>query len=459
MLLGSMEVQQGIWQNEWLQMDYGPYQQFTDPETRIRDFYLMQKYDPAVGAVLTVTTQKLLSRIGEYEHPEERIQTAVRAMLESMHGWSRRILRGVLTSLWAGFSISQVYWDTTATTWTPVGLQTLHPMTFVSPRPYYEPSIEFDNKTGEPSVFRQWDSHGNPTLLDPSTILYWPYLRALREDVYGQSLLERVRRAWYTKTALERFWSVWLEKGVYPTPVVEVPPGNILDEGSGKELSKVEFYQRFFEKQTVGQALVVEAGEGEKPTVNLLETSPGVGDAFELAIKYWEGQTFMGMVYPRLLLAEPEHASRAQAMTMAAEHLLLLTATSEELGEVLVDGLAKRYITYNFGEQESYGAWTWQPFDTPDLLELAEIFQRLTSQFMVPITPQDQDKIRRVFGDIFVDPAELKAVIPPAPSDPGQVGQPGVPLTPSAGLTETPGNLPTALAQELSVRYGGLRVG
>lgn len=76
----------------------------------ITSYYHVLTTDPVVYSAMLYLTTSIISRVGEYNNPEdEEAQELVRTTLHRVG--KRKLLRGLLTKLWAGFSLIKLNWD------------------------------------------------------------------------------------------------------------------------------------------------------------------------------------------------------------------------------------------------------------------------------------------------------------------------------------------------------------
>ena len=396
---------------------YGPYTAFPEPREKLAQFWLMRKYDPSVGLALKVIGLMLQKNVGQYHNEDEPMQEFIGEQLDHQ---AKAIVRQMLSALWAGFSVCQKRWATDAEQWRLDGVELLHPLTFFSTYSHADKrkgqGIRLDPKTKHIEEFVQYpDTIGAaPVIHRPQDVIYWPLDRELREQVLGQSLLDSARRAWYSKVTLERFWNTFCERHACPTPFVRVPQGSIEDD-DGKSIPWAQWFVDMWRKHVVGDMVAIPGDPDQKMDIDSLAAT-GDGKAFDLSCRYWDAQLFLSVLTPQLLFKEPEHASRAQTSEVMDMFLMLLEGIQDELGDVLVDQIAKSLIVYNRGEQEQYGEWGWEPLRTDDLEMLSRVFEGVMRAYQAvamggfALTPADEAKHRELFSPILASMAEAEEV-------------------------------------------------
>ncbi len=384
---------------DWTKYEYGPYEKFPGDRQMVMDGYLMQKYDPTVGAALSILKMLVNSHLGSYHHEDQKIQEFVQADIDSLENGLRRTVGSLLSCLWAGYAVAEKRWQTDASAWHIDALDLLHPLTFFN-RSGTKCGIALDPEARKVTevVQQPWEINEQPLPFPVANVVYWPFMQELREEVLGKRLTDRARRPWYMETKLGIFWGIYVERFAHPTPVFRVPKGQQTD-ATGNIKSNAEFYSAFINGLAPGKGMAIEAGPDDQFTFDLLESKAGSDKAYETVCKYWNAQTWKAVLMSPLLLEEPEHGSRAQAGTMMEMVLLLIAAIQEELGAVLVDQVAKPLITYNFGEGiDDFGEWQFDSLREEDLDLLSVVTERIIRAGAIVPTPSDERRFRNIFA-------------------------------------------------------------
>jgi len=406
----------------WDQLGYGAYVSSPNADELLRDYYLMQAFDPTAGAVTTIITRMICSHLGEYQHDDERLAEWVNAQLDNLEGgWSYNVAQ-MLTAVWAGVSVLHKRWQQEASEWVYQSLDLLHPLTFCPSLYGYSSSqytagggITLDSKTQTVTEIRQFNTARweEPVTIPVEECVYWPYAQQFREDTYGNSLFKRARRSWYVKTKIEEFWNIWNEKYAGAWPVVRVPESFKTDPATGEVASTVTWARDFMDNLRMGKGMVYSGGPDDKVDVAMIEAGQGTGGNYDLACKYWQSQLFMACLFPGLLLTEPEHGSRAQAQSMLDFFLLLLEAIRDELDNVIIGQVVQPLIYYNFGEQEDYGRWEWDSLTDADKDALANQFAQVGrtlatfTQVGYSMPEQDEERVREAFPEFMAPISEV----------------------------------------------------
>jgi hypothetical protein len=404
----------------------GPYVKLPDVAQRIAEYGLMARYEPTIATVLKLARMLVSNRVGGYKNNDDDVQLFVNRALDHVEGGRKGVVASLLSATWAGFACLEKVWETEvdlgvgpSSAWVFAALDMLHPLSFVDlagrgvdgsvngiklsdVTRKIEELIQFPTKIGEkPVVFLRED------------VVYFALWPAVREDVYGCSLLECARRAWYSKTKIEQFWNTYCEKAAFPTPILAVPLGTVDDKTTGKSVTWAEWFAARFSELGPGQGVFIPSSGDFKMDLQTL-AGEGDGAAYSLACTYWDDQLFRSMLFPKLLLEEPEHGSRAQAQTSLDMYLMVLEGICSEIGTALMGEVVAPLLLANFGELEDVGEWEWGSFRESDLQMLAGVFEAIergksaSAQMGGSLSPADETKLREVFGAVYASPEEVE---------------------------------------------------
>lgn len=387
----------------WADYEYGPYERFPEPRRLVLEGYLMQRYDPTVGAAMTLIKRLIISRLGDYTHPEERVQEFVRTVIDRLRDGRAASIGSLLSCLWAGFAVAAKRWEASGSGWTISALDLLHPLTLfpvagVALNDAEKRGIRTDDD-GAVVGFRQFPEKGGaePVDFERTDCLYWPFLQELREEVYGRRLTDKARRSWFMRAKLEQYWAIFLEKYAHPIPVFRVPKG-MQQDARGNDITSSEFYAGFINNLTAGQGLAIECEPDEQFAFDLLESRGGSGDAYQTAARYHNAEVFKAMLTSPLMFEEASQGTRAQGTVALDITLMLVDAIREELGAVLVNELARPLVDYNFGARDDYGTWEFEALRDDDLEGLARVFETVNRAQVIRPNDADERKARELFA-------------------------------------------------------------
>jgi len=387
----------------WADYEFGPYEKFPEPRQLTLEGYLMQRYDPTIGAALTLIKRLILGRLGNYSHPDERLQEFVRANLAGLRGGMKPSIASLLSCLWAGFAVAAKRWDSRPAGWTIAALDLLHPLTLFPTsggggNEADRRGVRLD-ETGAVVGFRQFSTRAGeaPVDFEREDVLYWPFMQEVREEVYGKRLTDKARRSWFMRTKLERFWAIYLEKFAHPIPIFRVPKGTQVGP-AGNDITNSEFYGGFISNMTAGQGLAIEAAPDDQFSFDLLESSSGSSDAYLTAARYHNAELFKSVLMSPLMFEEASMGTRAQGTVALDVTVMLIEAIREELEGVLVQDLARPLIEYNFGAGDDYGTWQFEPLRDDDLSELSRVLESVTRSGIIQPNDADERKVRERYA-------------------------------------------------------------
>ena len=412
-------------EDAWEQLGYGAYIAVPSSDELLRDFYLMQSFDPAAGAVTTIIKRMVVSHIGEYVHDDEQMAEWVNAQLDNIEGGIKKAVGRLLSATWAGVAVMRKQWLLTGSEWGIKSLDLLHPLTFCPTLYGYNYSaeqyeagggIQLDATTQKVEQIVQFNGERweKPVAIPIEECVYWPYAQEFREDTYGRSLFRRARRSWYVKTKVEEYWSIWCEKYAASWPIIKFPESFVTDATTGEVKDTATYGRDFLDKLRVGRGLSFAGGPDDHIEVVMVE--PGAQDTgkdFQAACNYWDSKEYVACLFPQMLLTEPQHGSRAQAQTMLEFFLLLLDGITDELDDVILEQIVQPLIYYNFGEQEDYGRWEWDSLTDTDKDALAAQFAQVGrtlsgfTQAGYTMPDVDEERVREAFPEFLAPLSEV----------------------------------------------------
>ncbi|SHJ60059.1 phage portal protein family protein [Desulfofundulus thermosubterraneus] len=367
----------------------------------VSEYERMLDTDETVGAAFYFLTLCVLSYLGEYSHPDERITGFVRECFEEMDGSLLLACEDILSAVWAGYSVTEIVWRPAAARIKLDYLATYHPST-----------ISFKvNRFGRLEVIEQKSTYqAMEQSLPLEKCIVFSYRKRFG-NYYGKSAFKPVRKNWLLKDALLKMWAKALDKFGTPLMVAIVPDGNIVDPETKEEISQLEYATKLLNNLQHGTALALSAGGAQGPGASsgsiqipdvkaLVTGGSGVGSAFNLAINYLNKMICRGLLVPSLLFDE---GARSGSLALGTSHfysfLLMVKAIFRQLKEVLLDQLIARLVDYNFGPQKDYGDFTETPPGPEELETWSKIFDSLVNNGLMDVeTDEDFQFARKKMG-------------------------------------------------------------
>lgn len=371
----------------------------------VLEYERMLNTDETVSASFHFLTLCVISFLGEYNHPDEKIAAFVHNCFESMDGSLPLACEDILSAVWAGYSATEIIWKAVTGNIMLDYLATYHPY-----------SVTFHvNDRGRLTKVRQTSILAALGLDIPSEKCIVFSYRKRFNNYYGTSGFKPVRKNWLLKDAFLKMWARALDK--YGTPILSavVPDGTIQDPETDTEISQLAYATKLLENLQNGTALAFSAKEsgtggqgGQLPRIEAIVTGgTGVGDAFDRAISYLNKMISRGLLIPSLVFDE---GARSGSLALGTSHfygfLLMVRALYTQLKEVLLDQFISRLIEYNFGPQKDWGDFQEKPPSAEELKLFSEIFRNLVNSGLIdPAIEEDFRHARNIMGLPDRDPS------------------------------------------------------
>ena len=298
----------------------------------------MVKEDETIGAGLEYLTGRVVSRIGAYSHPDTRVKELVDRCIETVRGTMTEIRRAILRDSFAfGFGVAEF------TIKSENGLWLLSSMQVYDPTNIQVKMVRFpDNSFGIGAIVQKNSAAGGDIEIPAGKCLIKTY--GDTSTPYGQSLLRRCYRWWSFKKAIPKLWAVALER--FGMPMLH---GKASSEKvkSGLEEALANANSRAY--VVTDRDSAVEAVSSPSGSI-----SAGYAEADALCDK----KIYRAMFLPSLLGGGENGGS----YSLGQVHLELFNTTAAALAEDYIDTeleqLWRPLIDWNFGPQESYGAFS-----------------------------------------------------------------------------------------------------
>jgi hypothetical protein len=384
---------------DWSKFATGPYEKLPTDREAVMDGYLMQRYDPTVGAVLNCIKRLICGNLGTYQHEDDGIAEFINGAVNDIRGGLRRTVASLLSCLWSGFAVAEIVWATDAT-WRIEAVELLHPLTMWD-RYDGKPGIEYDRKAGRVSQIkqmRQQEPNEQIITYPVEQVVYWPFWQELREEVYGKRLTDRARRNWFMRSNIETYWGLFLKRFAHPTPIFRIPKGFQIGD-DGNQITNSEYYSKFIQSLAPGNGIAMEVSAEDTFSFDLLESKVGSDRAYETACQYHNKEIFKALLMSPMLLEEPQHGSRAQSGTAMDMFILLVEAIRSELAEVKVQQIAAPMVKYNYGPNVPVGEWVYPELEANDLEMLSRTLESLQRSGAVSLSESDERSVREHFKE------------------------------------------------------------
>jgi len=363
----------------------------------VPEYERMLDTDETVAASFYFLTLCVISFLGDYSHPDDRITALVHECFEGMDGSLALACEDILSAVWAGYSATEIVWLANSGRIMLDYLATYHPY-----------SITFHvNERGRLDKIKQaslLNALGVDIPKEKSIIFSY---RKRFNNYYGKSAFKPIRKNWLLKDAFLKMWARALDKFGTPILAATVPDGTVKDPETQQEMSQLEFATKLLANLQNGTALVFSAKDagaghsGQLPKVDAVATGgTGAGAAFDKAINYLNKMISRGLLIPSLVFDEGARSgSLALGMSHFSGFLQMVQALFTQLKEILLDQFISRLITYNYGPQKDWGDFQKRQPSAEELKLFSEVFLNLTNAGMIdPAIEEDFTYARNVMG-------------------------------------------------------------
>jgi len=188
-------------------------------------------------------------------------------------------------------------------------------------------------------------------------------------NFYGTSRLRAIYKNWFIKDVITKFWNISLERFGMPMLIGKVPSSKDLD--TMKDI--------LMNAQARSSLATVEGWE-----VSALETGIGRsgGGDYKACLDYHNLQIVKGLLIPGELVSGAG-GSFAKAKVSFNLFTLMLKSLEQDLCGIIEQYLIKPLIVYNYGEQDEYPQFVFEPLTKEEFLELAKVFSLLVRNGVV----------------------------------------------------------------------------
>lgn len=360
----------------------------------------MKRRDSTIRSAWRLTTLVMKSHLGTYRNPDPELEAFVNEAIGTMDGWSS-LVDSLLGAPFWGVSVVEVVWVVQPDgSWVMGAAKPRHPLSIVGGW--------IVNDDGDLIAATQKVEGERERIKIPMPkLVHHPFDAEFGpgEQPDGQSLLEAATRHYLSTKALIPLWNRLMEQG--PVPLLEwaTAGGEIQCPYHDTMEPRVQVYTEAVEQLEAFGALIYEGGEDiGKPTV--MSNEHIHPDHYESAVKYHDAGKGKAVLVPRMLVDEPEHATRAMATTQyTGAFLANLKGMQGQLEPVLIGQVAKPMLQVNFPDVTDFGEWGFLELAPDDVEILGEFIYKLT-QAGGPIVGADWKKIRSQKPEWFVQPGE-----------------------------------------------------
>ena len=413
----------------------------------------MIETDPTILSAVQFKTLMMLSKVGEFQHDDEKISDFVRSFISKMYGPTFKESHESQASKFGyGFSISEIIWGLNkANQKVPVKVKTYHPSTicfevdefgeitdqgiiqfvvqnmqYSNPNTYYPTSqYGFDVKNPFTTPYDRLLPYRMPflsnyglTRIPKSKVVHHINSVGLAfGSPYGKTSVRTAHLAWQMKVFFQKQMGIagkrqaspfiWATAPFNQNKVrVEKPndeggfgkyrqPFSTPDQPSpyAQDMNPVEALSAILANRQEDDSIVTGP---ETMGYKLQAISANMDLNKYLAVLNWlDVQIFRAFLLPSLVMTDGSAGSRS----LGDKHFQVVDRIAEEEAQVfsqsVVDQLIRPAIAMNFGEQDNYGHFAQRPQNIEERERLSNIFVSLASSgFMKPYDPIDGAYVR-----------------------------------------------------------------
>lgn len=320
-----------------------------DPVSYYRE---MVQTDATVAACLEFVSLAVVSKLGEYTHPDKDIQDFVRANFEQLEGSFVDTCKSLMSFLWAGYAVAEIVTDVKDDrVW-------LHSLPIL---PAENVRFKLDEDPGSLNYGSLAEVIQNPQMVSEAhlpaekcLIIRNDYPGSAEQSPYGLSRLKCILSIYAAKVEAEKNWAYAL--GRYGSPILQYElenPAQKVKTSDGRIMTAFEQAQE--QVNAAGELKGVVSFKGNN--LQMIYPPAGIGEGFKKACDYYNRLIMRGLLIPSLLFDNGDTGS----YSLGQEHYKLfdvsLDAILSILTEAILEQLVRPLIDWNFGEQEDYGSF------------------------------------------------------------------------------------------------------
>ena len=306
--------------------------------------------DPTITACLEFVSLAVVSKLGEYQHPDKEIEAFIRENFERIDGSFIDTCKGLMAFLWAGYSVAEIVTEVID------DKIYLHSLPLLPPEDVKFHISEDTDSLNYGSIDEIIQNYGyiSETHIpaDKCLIIRNSYPGEKEQNPYGCSRLKCILPNYQAKYEAELNWSYAL--GRYGSPILlyelENPQQKV--KGNDGKLTTA-FEQATAQVNSNGELKGVVTLKNN--SLQMIYPPSGIGSSFRESCDYHNRLIMRGLLIPSLLFDNGSTGS----YSLGQEHYRLFDVSLEALlsllTEAILEQLVRPLIEWNFGEQESYG--------------------------------------------------------------------------------------------------------
>lgn len=428
---------------------YGSLSKFVaNPSTvSVETYKRMLDTDDTLGSGIDFLLLAMLARWGEYRHKSKEIQDFVTRAIGEMEGSWHENLEEMLSSEWAGFSVTEKVWRHVddfhgLPAYVPKRLATYPPLTIVFAvdrqgnilpegiyqyqRYYnaffssYAAGLHIVDQDGfRPDLFASQGDFPYPIRI--ASDLSYLTVRIPRNKVihmrssttgkfnnpYGRSLLRRAYKNWVLKDAFLKLWVIGADRKSTPLLVGYAAPNNTVlqqdnsERGAGaitEERSDLAL-ARALKNVHQGSAIILPGKREEDYFVDAVQLQ-GDLNVMKDGVNYFNTAMLRSLLIPSLVFGNGDGSG---SYSLGQEHHKIFSKVIDGKlkphKQAVLDQFVKDIIQKNFPERawkrDGFGEFALEEHDTELMEKLSNVYSNLTDRgYMSPEDQTDMDEVR-----------------------------------------------------------------
>lgn len=380
------------------------YQAYNPSDVGLGDYRAMEQRSVPVRVASDFLTRGAVRRLGEYTHPNPRIEEWVR---DNVWKAALKGVSGMLGAVYYGAMLAEPALELRGGALRLAAVDVADPDLWWLGRPRYEgrdlvgwrtfesADVPFYSEGGLRQVYHwQRGSRWGSPFGDPAARRAWPSYNSLRECIINESIALDV-------AAITR----------------------LLVCGTSGEQSTQELADLVQHLGTNGVAVV--PGIDPADVVQITGSMTGSGP-YDTAIRRHMVMAFWAFGVPPLLLIEAQFGTRAQSSTQLEAYEAVETVTAEDAAdEVLRDQIIGPLVWAQFGDPDP-GDIPIRPFSPPDVSQWATVVSQLSlGGWMDPENPVQRSEVEDKIGIDLTTGWQPESLDTPAAETRPAAGWPG----------------------------------
>ena len=308
--------------------------------------------DPTIAACLEFVSLAVVSKMGDYQNPDPQIENFIRENFERIEGSFIDTCKGLMSFLWAGFSVCEIV------TQVIDGQIWLHSLPLL---PAEQVKFHLNENTESldygtiDEVIQNYGQVSRADIpADKCVIIRNSYPGEDEQSPYGCSRLRCIAQSFAARYEAEKNWNYAL--GRYGSPILLYELENPMQKVKAADGGiKSAFDQAMEQVNAEGElkGVVTLKGNG----LQMIYPPSGIGDSFRKACDYHNRLIMRGLLIPSLLFDNGDTGS----YSLGQEHYKLFDVSLEAvlslLTEALLEQLIRPLIEWNFGPKDDYGTF------------------------------------------------------------------------------------------------------